>query len=371
MTEVTSKQIVLERALGDLQLTAKHYPETAFGANAKALLEEIERLRKGHETSAEPGEDSKPISAKLRRIAGDLADIAANPPVEMDSRALARLSSQLLAVAGQVSLGEAIDPRRAENGTPNATPGAMLTGEDSLRFPGESLRPRELQQLRARVVQERWSGHGEGGVIARVVIEGGYRGDPYYSTPEDIAAMETKAASINAALDHETSAPQRHLQGGQGHSQTINTAQLQQVLEFVDNEPDTQVEIEWLPERTADNGDKMEAGLYCWLTEYPEEGVLLLDPNPSSTEKASAPLIDWKRSYEEAIRQRDTLVADAARYRFLREFTYVEAYYIDGAGGADTKVRCEGSVDHLDLAVDMERIKETRTPSENGTAPQP
>jgi len=55
-----------------------------------------------------------PLSAKLREIAGDLADIAANPPMEMDSRALARLSSQLLAIAGQVSLGESIDLARTE-----------------------------------------------------------------------------------------------------------------------------------------------------------------------------------------------------------------------------------------------------------------
>ena len=35
-------------------------------------------------------------------------------------------------------------------------------------------------------------------------------------------------------------------------------------------------------------------------------------------------------------------------------------YWIDGAGGVDTKVRAAGCVDHLDKAVDMERIKEPR-----------
>jgi hypothetical protein len=82
------------------------------------------------------------------------------------------------------------------------------------------------------------------------------------------------------------------------------------------------------------------------------------------------PLIDWKTSYEEALRQRDALTADAARYRFLRDFTYVEAYYIDGAGGVDTKVRVEGSVEHLDLAVDMERIKERPRAAKKATAPR-
>ena len=65
-------------------------------------------------TPLDSGEEQRPTSAILRRIAGDLTDIAANPPMEMDSAALARLSGQLLAVAGQVSLGEKIDPRRSD-----------------------------------------------------------------------------------------------------------------------------------------------------------------------------------------------------------------------------------------------------------------
>lgn len=77
----------------------------------------------------------------------------------------------------------------------------------------------------------------------------------------------------------------------------------------------------------------------------------------SGSETVSEHLIDWKAPYEEALRQRDALTADAERYRFLRDQTFVEAYYIDGAGGVDTKTRCEGAGEHLDLAVDMERIK--------------
>lgn len=70
--------------------------------------------------------------------------------------------------------------------------------------------------------------------------------------------------------------------------------------------------------------------------------------------------IDWKTAYEEALRQRDALTADANRYRFLRDHTWVQAYWIDGSGGIDTKIRVKGCVDHLDKAVDMERIKEPR-----------
>jgi hypothetical protein len=78
----------------------------------------------------------------------------------------------------------------------------------------------------------------------------------------------------------------------------------------------------------------------------------------AAPETRAESIVDWKASYEEALRQRDALQTDANRYRWLRDFTYVEAYYIDGAGGVDTKVRTEGSGHHLDLAVDLERIKD-------------
>lgn len=62
------------------------------------------------------------VSARLREIAGDLAEIAGNPPNDMDSQAMARLASQLLAVAGQVALGEQIDPRRLQDETSEVLP---------------------------------------------------------------------------------------------------------------------------------------------------------------------------------------------------------------------------------------------------------
>lgn len=42
----------------------------------------------------------------------------------------------------------------------------------------------------------------------------------------------------------------------------------------------------------------------------------------------------------------------AVRYKWLRDNTHVEAYWIDGAGGIDTKIRVQGSVDFLDKAID-------------------
>lgn len=72
-------------------------------------------------------------------------------------------------------------------------------------------------------------------------------------------------------------------------------------------------------------------------------------------------VIDWKAAYEAALKAHEPIIADANRYRFLRDHTYVEAYWIDPTGGVDTKIRVEGSDEHLDLAVDMERIKEARS----------
>lgn len=85
-------------------------------------------------------------------------------------------------------------------------------------------------------------------------------------------------------------------------------------------------------------------------------------------ETQAEPLIDWKGSYEEALRQRDALQADANRYRWLRENTFVEGYWIDGAGGVDTKRRVEGSVHFLDKAIDMERIKAAPGSAQNAPA---
>jgi hypothetical protein len=53
--------------------------------------------------------------------------------------------------------------------------------------------------LEAVVVLDRWSGHGEGGTIARVVIKGGDYG-LYESTPAQIEQARKDAETVNAAL---------------------------------------------------------------------------------------------------------------------------------------------------------------------------
>ena len=66
------------------------------------------------------------LSYRLLNIAGDLSEIAANPPNEMDSQAMARIASQLIALAGQVRLGEDIDPSRVSVETTAPTTGAAI-----------------------------------------------------------------------------------------------------------------------------------------------------------------------------------------------------------------------------------------------------
>lgn len=66
-------------------------------------------------------------------------------------------------------------------------------------------------------------------------------------------------------------------------SLTINAAQLKQAFELAapdwetdEDQRDTEVELQWLPERVSIESEPMEAGLYLWYTDYPEEGVILL-----------------------------------------------------------------------------------------------
>ena len=64
---------------------------------------------------------------------------------------------------------------------------------------------------------------------------------------------------------------------------TITARQLREALEFCnpdgpanDDQEDTEVTIHYVEGRRSDEGEPMAAGLYCWLTEYPEEGCISL-----------------------------------------------------------------------------------------------
>lgn len=65
-------------------------------------------------------------------------------------------------------------------------------------------------------------------------------------------------------------------------SVTMNGFQARMVLKFIDGDDECSLEVADLPERTASNGEHMAAGLYVWLSDYPEEGCLLLTEAPTA-----------------------------------------------------------------------------------------
>jgi hypothetical protein len=69
-----------------------------------------------------------------------------------------------------------------------------------------------------------------------------------------------------------------------------SVGQLREALEFMGSEDEgaeTPLTFAHLPARTAIDGEPMEAGLYVWLAEYPEEGCIgPLDHMPSAPPKA-------------------------------------------------------------------------------------
>lgn len=55
--------------------------------------------------------------------------------------------------------------------------------------------------IKAEVYSERWSGHGEGGTIAKISLSGlPTLSNPYVSTQDDYALRERTAKYINNAL---------------------------------------------------------------------------------------------------------------------------------------------------------------------------
>lgn len=55
--------------------------------------------------------------------------------------------------------------------------------------------------LKASAVAERWSGHGEGGTLWYLRINGVPRGNIYESTPADIAMVKATASWLQRAID--------------------------------------------------------------------------------------------------------------------------------------------------------------------------
>ena len=96
-------------------------------------------------------------------------------------------------------------------------------------------------------------------------------------TPSNVQIPAATVARIvqPAAVGREdkASGPDMHLTGHQVNS----------LREFTDGDPDFEIVIQELQERTAVNGQQMQAGLYVWSADYPEEGVMLLEEHPHGT----------------------------------------------------------------------------------------
>ena len=71
---------------------------------------------------------------------------------------------------------------------------------------------------------------------------------------------------------------------------SLNGFQLRAALEFAapdgdDEQLESEVTIQYGPARTDDDGTEA-AGMFCWISDYPEEGSIRLDdcPSPAQTE---------------------------------------------------------------------------------------
>jgi len=59
-----------------------------------------------------------------------------------------------------------------------------------------------IERLRLKMIKDHWSGHGEGGNLAKVVLANPPSfGNPYNSKPEDYEAAEEYVTETNAALE--------------------------------------------------------------------------------------------------------------------------------------------------------------------------
>ena len=99
---------------------------------------------------------------------------------------------------------------------------------------------------------------------------------------------------------------------GTGPAMQLNATQLRSALELAAPEFDTdedqrevEVVLQRLPARTSSDGEPMEAGLYCWLAEYPEEGCIPLREDesfPAATPAAPSAVTDERNTFETHLR---------------------------------------------------------------------
>jgi hypothetical protein len=110
----------------------------------------------------------------------------------------------------------------------------------------------------------------------------------FHDIVAQVAKMQSSSPAPQEPIDPLSELKGRHL--------TLNARQLRAALDYGapdfetdEDQRDTEICLQWLPERMSVDGEKMEAGLYMWDAEYPEEGVVLLDENYEAAPASAAP----------------------------------------------------------------------------------
>ena len=133
-------------------------------------------------------------------------------------------------------------------------------------------------------------------------------------------------------------------------------------------------EVPELPEQPDSDSDNNPVGHYTWFEHYCilRSAAIALRQRCGELEDENLRIYNKYRTDEDSVAYKamtadrdyqyqraaalqaelDAVRKDAARYRLLRNETYVEAYYIDGAGGVDGAKRFEGSGHFLDEQLD-------------------
>lgn len=77
------------------------------------------------------------------------------------------------------------------------------------------------------------------------------------------------------------------------HGLGINGYQIKRLLDFVDNEDESEVTLAYVdherPDGNSNDGEMMPKGLYAWYTDYPEEGSMWLPETPEEHMESVTP----------------------------------------------------------------------------------
>lgn len=69
---------------------------------------------------------------------------------------------------------------------------------------------------------------------------------------------------------------------------TLTGHQIAELAKFAGDDPEAEVSVQHRSAFTSDEGEKMPSGLYCWATDYPEEGCIPLERLPDCSMNPSS-----------------------------------------------------------------------------------